>query len=55
VGGGGGRVDILSFLLSKISKEKTLLQENEEFDKRDKKKAQITFPFRHFFSLKVVK
>jgi hypothetical protein len=30
-----------------------LLQEN--FDKRDKKKAQITFPLRHFFPLKVVK
>jgi hypothetical protein len=29
------------------------LQEN--FDKRDKKKAQITFPLRHFFPLKVVK
>jgi hypothetical protein len=30
---------------------KTIIQEN--FDKRDKK-AQITFPLRHFFPLKVV-
>jgi hypothetical protein len=30
-----------------------VLQEN--FDKRDKKKAQITFPLRDFFPLKVVK
>jgi hypothetical protein len=30
-----------------------LVQEN--FDKREKKKAQITFPLRHFFPLKVVK
>jgi hypothetical protein len=27
----------------------------ENFDKRDKKKAQITFPLRPFFPLKVVK
>jgi hypothetical protein len=27
----------------------------ENFDKRDKKKAQITFPLRHFFPLMVVK
>jgi hypothetical protein len=26
----------------------------ENFDKLDKKKAQITFPLRHFFPLKVV-
>jgi serine/threonine protein kinase len=27
----------------------------KKIDKRDKKKAQITFPLRHFFPLKVVK
>jgi hypothetical protein len=33
--------------------QKSGLQEN--FDKRGKKRAQITFPLRRFFPLKVVK
>jgi hypothetical protein len=31
------------------------LKVQENFDKRDQKKAQITFPLRRFFPLKVVR
>jgi hypothetical protein len=39
----------------KLYREKVLNTIQENFDKRDKIKAQITFPLRHFFPLKVVK
>jgi small subunit ribosomal protein S16e len=47
---GGGHV---SQVYGKKPSHENYIQEN--FDKRDKKKAQITFPLRHFFPLTVVK
>jgi hypothetical protein len=45
--------DLKGFCSTRESRERNCaIQEN--FDKR-KKKAQITFPLRHFFPLKVVK
>jgi hypothetical protein len=49
--GAGKGVDVILHLLYSVSHN--MLQEN--FDKWDKKKAQITFPLRHFYPLKVVK
>jgi hypothetical protein len=52
------------WLRGRNSEQETLVQSDEDaddfnlqenFDKRDKKRAQITFPLRHFFPLKAVK